>query len=323
MPPRSWYRPTGPLPIPESVTIEAMHEHGEEPRPLDEARELDELVGTVHAAAPDTKGVDRGDPGGLQDVAVAGTAGGGERHRMTEPLAHRPRPLRQFDDLLRLRLRRPQARRPDPDPRWVVDLGGEPPIERLHHADHVVSAQEKVDEQLSSFVGPRVGQLGAFEFDSLEDLSFDEGIVAGRMDRNPQRHDRIIGGRVGRERQGVVDQLEPMPEVTVFLEPSPSPTPLMDPMQNRVLNPGDGASRAGNGSHEIIGVPVPERRRDLVLLLQKQLVVGPPGGAVKLDPRRQERFVGPGESRPLALFKQGRVGQIDPPQRMQITQPAL
>ena len=49
-------------------------------------------------------------------------------------------------------------------------------IERLHHADHVVSAQEKIDEQLSGFVGPRIGQR-VFEFDRSR-TSLDEGIKA-------------------------------------------------------------------------------------------------------------------------------------------------
>jgi len=57
---------------------EPYDEHGEELRALNEAWEFDPLVGCVEAAAADAEGVDGGEAGGLELIAIADSAGGGE-----------------------------------------------------------------------------------------------------------------------------------------------------------------------------------------------------------------------------------------------------
>ena len=114
-----------------------------------------------------------------------------------------------------------------------------------------------------------------------------------------------------------------MPEIAGARQPATATTPLVDPMQDGILDPGDGARCFGDRRHQEVGVAVTEGVRDLILLLQQQLVVGATGGAVQFDAGRQQHTVGPVERVPLRVLEQARVGEVDPLEAVQIAQAAL
>ena len=196
-------------------------------------------------------------------------------------------------------------------------------VKCFDHPDHVVPHQQQVDEKLAGFIGPRIREGGAFGRNAIQNIADDEGVFAGGMNRHSQRHDRIADRGIVGKREGFLGEEDAVPEIAGARQPATATTSLVDPMQDGILDPGDGARCFGDRRHQEVGVAVTEGVRDLVLLLQQQLVVGATGGAVQFDARRQQHTLRPVECFPLGVLEQARVGEIDPLEAVKISQAAL
>ena len=166
-------------------------------------------------------------------------------------------------------------------------------------------------------IGRCVGQ-------SVEGVAVDPGLVASGGHGDAQ-HEEGLAGRVRAEGElhRAFAQDDPGGHVAVAEQPAPEHALERgaDAGPEVVAHPGDGARRGGERPHHGVGVGVPERGGDRVLLLEQESVAGPAGAAVQLDPGGQQREVG-GLDLGRVAVEEGGLGLLGPADGVDVAQAA-
>src|SRR5664280_1489323 len=194
---------------------------------------------------------------------------------------------------------------PDSRPFGEVPLQQAALVQGFEGGDGRGSRGEDPDQCGPEVVRPGHGRVGRFAAQQVERVPRDGEVLLGGHRRQPERERRVsadVGGGgkddffLGDADAGVVGQRgEWSGRRLAAASPTSAglgPRPCAPTAPGVVALPGDGTSRRGHGQHQRVGVRLPERLGNLVLLLEEQLVQLPARPPVQLDPDRGENHPG-------------------------------
>ncbi len=167
-------------------------------------------------------------------------------------------------------------------------------VEVLDHVDRGLAGEKEVREQRPRLLGPGLGNrdLGAAE--RFEGATPDHRVGPRRLLGDPQ-HEERVGGRVDLDPQldPAVEQLELIAEQDPGMTPHRTATAVLPPAPGLVGAPRHPTGGEGELIHEFLARLVAEFGGDRVLVVERELVAGPPRRTVEGDAgRRQDRGLG-------------------------------
>ena len=256
-----------------------------------EERAQHEQVGAGHGCGPR-----RRDRGGFEEVpvdgeAVVGVALRSRSHRL--PLGEDPRPHAAV-------------------------------VESLDHRDRVGAGEQQSDEELAGAGRPRFGQRGCVVGEPFERRAVDHRRVLGRVPRRTERELGIVGGRrvrgqvyltVAHHHAGTERAIAPRDPAERSAQRRPDPAPRV------VTRPCDRVRGGGDPGHERVAVGEPQRRRDRVLLLDREHVAHPARAPLQLHSRVEQGRVRGRQAR-LVVLEQDAARGLRPVQRVHVSEAA-
>ncbi len=179
---------------------------------------------------------------------------------------------------------------------------------------------EQLHEQLARLGRPWVVDGGRMFGQPGERTVVDVGAHPRRLGGQTERQQFIVERcRVGQAGRAVVDDDAGRHGGATEPATSPAAAAAQHLVPGGVTDPRDRPGGRGDISHQDVGVAIPERGGDLVLLLEAQPIDGPAQDPVQLHPRREHDVVARAE--PISAdFEQPGLSHLGPAERVDIAQ---
>ena len=171
-------------------------------------------------------------------------------------------------------------------------------VEALPDPDQPGAGGQQVGEQVAADLGPRLGERGCLPGEVGQRGRGDRQVGPGRDHRGAQGQQRVGGQRAARPEDHLAVVLVHAEAERVELRPTRADPQgagalrLAGSADRAVQCVGDGAPGVGHRRHQLVGVGVPEQRRDGVVVLPGEPVPALPGHHVHGVPHVEQGLVG-------------------------------